>query len=115
MKKHTDIGVIIKTKTLNIYQWFLRLLLQFGFKVLNLAFICNGLALTVVCIGPILQRAIRFHKVLSCGLKGQVACISEKQRLPVKTSANASFYGEKLRPCEVLRPTREKLRNISAY
>ena len=30
------------------------------------------------------------------GLKGQVAWILEKQRLPVKTSAKASFYGEKL-------------------
>ena len=28
--------------------------------------------------------------------KGQVAWISEKQRLPVKTSRKASFYGEKL-------------------
>ena len=28
--------------------------------------------------------------------KGQVAWISEKQRLPVKTSGKANFYGEKL-------------------
>ena len=28
--------------------------------------------------------------------KGHVAWISEKQRLPVKTSAKANFYGEKL-------------------
>ena len=33
-------------------------------------------------------------------LKGQVAWISEKERLPVKTSAKANFYGEKLSPCE---------------
>ena len=33
----------------------------------------------------------RLHAV-----KGQVARISEKQRLPVKTSGKASFYGEKL-------------------
>ena len=31
----------------------------------------------------------------SC-FKGQVAWISEKQQLPVKTSGKASFYGEKL-------------------
>ena len=29
-------------------------------------------------------------------LKGQVAWISEKHRLPVKTSGKACFYGEKL-------------------
>ena len=31
-----------------------------------------------------------------CTFKGQVAWISEKQRLPVKTSGKASFYDEKL-------------------
>ena len=33
---------------------------------------------------------------MDCAIKGQVAWISEKQRLPVKTSGKARFYDEKL-------------------
>ena len=47
-------------------------------------------------------------------LKGQVAWISEKQRLPVKTFAKASFYGEKLH-CGRLYEWRERNYVIYVY
>ena len=47
--------------------------------------------------------------------KGQMAWFSEKQRLPVKTSGNACFLRWEASLWEVLRPTRERLRNICAH
>ena len=42
-------------------------------------------------------------------IKGQVAWISEKQRLPVKTSAKASFYSENLHWWAVLGPREREI------
>ena len=42
--------------------------------------------------------------------KGQVAWISEKQRLPVKTSGKASFYDKKIHCGRFYEPTWERLR-----